>query len=149
MKKHSTTLVTYKNMQAEIDEELAPMILTLWQNDIETIFCCQHDMVDNPYDDGRSMDVAYIQFDGDISANKFLTFAINKFKKLNILYDDESNPYPLFHWIYEMYPGWDDENKCTFLTHTVHFPSFHIEAITKVFNEELLSKKELDMLDIF
>jgi hypothetical protein len=38
---HDTVLVNYGNKEAQIDIELAPIILWLWEQGIETTFCCQ------------------------------------------------------------------------------------------------------------
>ena len=39
--KHKTVQVKYKDMIAEIDEEIAPLILEIWKADINTDNSCQ------------------------------------------------------------------------------------------------------------
>src|SRR5262249_44089247 len=40
-KEHKQVTVRWKGMEAEVDEELAPLILTLWKNGIVTTNSCQ------------------------------------------------------------------------------------------------------------
>jgi hypothetical protein len=139
---HPTKIVEYGDCKAEIDELLAPLILTLWKNDIETWFCCQEDDYwDDLWAEYRKM--AHIQFDGIEEASKFMNLAVEKFKKFNDKFDpEEINPYPFFNWRYELYPQWDEKMKTWFMV-TINFPTSDISIISKVLNDEELSEKEL------
>ncbi|MEK6878075.1 MAG: hypothetical protein AABY22_00625 [Nanoarchaeota archaeon] len=59
---HKTVKVQYKDMEADIDEEIAPLILELWKRDLITINSCQ----------GHFEEPTWIQFMSFIDAIDFI-----------------------------------------------------------------------------
>ena len=98
MQKHETILVTFNEMEADIDVEIAPLILEIWRAGITTTFSCQG---------GRS-GLAWIQFLTSGDAAQFLNSVVGPYDK------DEDSLYSRIrhgrrtfyqpydgHWIYE------------------------------------------------
>lgn len=144
--KHSTIFIQHNSWAANIDELIAPLIMILWNNNINTCFSCQEDIYwDDECNAYRSM--AHIQFDEYKEASKFMNLVVEKFKKLNPKHDPEDiNPYPFFDWKYEIYPQWNNETNKTWFMTTINFPTKDISLIIKVLNDEQLSKQELKNL---
>ena len=71
---HDVVYLKVKNMEAYIDEELAPIIKILWKNNIETSACCQE----------NTPETAHIVFPTSNDAANFVKFLLGK-KKVSYL----------------------------------------------------------------
>lgn len=72
MAKHKTIPISHNEWVANVDELIAPLILTLWKNSIRTIACCQEEIY---LDRGRKM--AYILFGNKESGLRFLSLIMD------------------------------------------------------------------------
>lgn len=124
---HTTTHIQYKDMEADVDEKVAPLVLALWKRGIETLFSCQ--------DYGESMDLpdkkgwGYIQFDPE-NLCKFLDLVQIPTKDLG-LPEAPIHPWPFFMWHWEVYPVWDLELSKTKLMTMAVFPIQDAEIIIR------------------
>ena len=113
--KHSTINISHGSVSADIDEEIAPLILAMWKCGLKTEFSCQ-DVGDNKVS---------IQFEGEQSFTKFLDMIATPNEDLGLppipLY-----PFPFLTWKFETYPIWREK---TALMFNVIFPQEHIAYI--------------------
>lgn len=70
MPEHKTAVVKWEHREAEIDEEIAPLVLELWKAEIETVNSCQ---------DNFPKGYVWIQFGSAGDAEKFLDIVVTKF----------------------------------------------------------------------
>jgi len=104
MQKHSTRLVKWGAMEAQIDEDIADLILNLWKLNIPTVLSCQNNVPEN---------YVWLMFPDSWEAEHFLTLVADGEDT------DENNPDSIFSrmsefeaddkWLYaavqEYYPG--------------------------------------------
>lgn len=135
---HQTVLVCHGNFQAEIDELIAPLILSCWKLNIKTEFSCQNN---------NESGLASIQFNDESHVKLFLHTIINKLKsqfvpnKFRPLLFTGIHPYPCFSWKYEVYPVYiNDDVK---LMYSVLFPSKDINIIIKILNDNAIPVKDI------
>ena len=78
---HKTVKIKHKNLEADIDELIASLVLALWKNNISTCFSCQED---ETYDTVACtyVQAGYIQFDEEKQLLKLLNLAAKKFRKI-------------------------------------------------------------------
>ncbi|HJM33410.1 MAG: hypothetical protein QF868_05565 [Candidatus Marinimicrobia bacterium] len=123
--KHDTVLVEYGGLNAQIDKEIAPLILETWKADIQTIFSCQEDF-DLPSH-------AYIQFPDIYEAEEFLKISFNNDDSLRLRI---SQNYPEHIWFYKTWPiifPNNDKNEETIIlwSTVVYISRFDLKTVTK------------------
>ncbi len=101
---HKTVPVTHDNITADIDEDIAPLILELWKRDMFTFNSCQE----------NKPGIVWIQFASFIGAEEFLNLVCDKYSpKLTSLYQRISE-------------DWNDENSNKQWTFTSHIEDFNL-----------------------
>jgi len=125
LKPHKTVLVQYDKMSAEIDKEIANIILLCWKLGIKTLNSCQHhNMV--------PVNMVWVEFD-KTSIDKFLTI-VQKYASLN-------NPFGAWH--FSGYPDiiLDGSGNITWpiqyeLNISVYFPRKDLDLVENALNSE-------------
>lgn len=70
MDNHKTKLIKYKDMEAEVDENIADLILNLWKLNIMTVLSCENNVPD---------DFVWIEFMSVTDAEEFLNIAAGSY----------------------------------------------------------------------
>jgi hypothetical protein len=122
---HPTVRVKVADQEADIDEQIAPLIRLMWERGIDTKFCCQDygESMDDPSKNGWM----YVQFDPE-NMCKFLDLVQVPTKEMG-LPESPINPYPFFIWEWEVYPVWDPKLEHTVLMTMVVFPADTLDWI--------------------
>lgn len=121
---HRTIRIEHGNQSADVDEKIAPLILLMWKNGIETAFSCQD--IGETKEDPERMGWMSIQFHGDEKLNKFLEMILVPTDKIGLPLA-LVHPFPFFTWDFETYPVWVAH---TLMMHSVSFPSNYVEYLT-------------------
>jgi hypothetical protein len=69
---HKQIHIQYGDNEAEVDEDIAPIILECWKNDIETVMSCQNNVPQG---------FVWICFMSFFDASKFMNLVANKYQK--------------------------------------------------------------------
>lgn len=135
---HKTVHIEHANLSADVDEKIAPLILLMWQNGIETAFSCQDFGESNGCECHKGF--YSIQFRGDRDLNSFLDMIHVPTKDLG-LPESPTHPFPMFIWEFETYPVWVGKS---LMMHTVLFKSEYADYLIKRLSRRLQEQPFMD-----
>jgi len=123
---HETVLISFNEMDAQIDIELAPIILWLWKQGIETTYCCQGYRGEQGADRWeRVAPGAYISFAPGNHASRFVKALVAIGFPENIMSTVFNSDPDMWHWECKY-------NSCGDFSFVCRFPNKDISEIVNL-----------------